>query len=124
MKFITKHYKKILPVIMATILIISICVVGSLAPSANGTGAGLAEWAVKAYKEGWKYVYGGSAPGAVDCSGLIYSYCGGARGGNEQLNTATESGNVSFFPSAIPSIYLSAGRSLSRTAAVSPSISS
>ncbi len=102
MKFITKHYKKILPVIMATILIISICVVGSLAPSANGTGAGLAEWAVKAYKEEWKYVYGGSAPGAVDCSGLIYSYCGGARGGNEQLNTATESGNVS---DGIPKIH-------------------
>ena len=41
---------------------------------AKGTGAGLAEWALNAYNSGWSYVYGGSTPGAVDCSGLIYSY--------------------------------------------------
>ena len=35
------------------------------------TGIGLAEWAFRAYNEGWTYSYGGSSAGAVDCSGLI-----------------------------------------------------
>lgn len=102
MDLFMKHYKKILPAVLALILIISMCVVGSLAPNASGTGVGLAEWAMKAYKEEWKYVYGGETPGEVDCSGLIYSYCGGERGGTAQLNSATESGNVS---DGIPNIH-------------------
>ena len=47
--------------------------------AASGTGAGLAEYALNAYYEGWSYVWGGTEPGAVDCSGLIWSYCGGNR---------------------------------------------
>lgn len=102
MRFFKKNYKKLLPITLAFILISSICLVGSLAPSASGTGAGLAEWALNAYKDHWKYVYGGSTPGEVDCSGLIYSYCGGERSGTSQLNAATESGNVS---DGIPNIH-------------------
>lgn len=95
MNFVKKHIKSILSVTLALILICSICVVSSIAPSASGTGAGLAEWAMNAYNSGWRYVYGGSSAGAVDCSGLIYSYCGGARVGTDQLNSASASGNVS-----------------------------
>lgn len=94
MNFVKKHYKKILPVFLAVILIASICIAGSVTPSANGTGAGLAEWSLKAYNEGWKYVYGGASAGSVDCSGLIYSYCGGERTATNQLGTATQSGNI------------------------------
>lgn len=95
MNFVKKNLKKIVSISVAVLILASICVVGSLSPNASGTGAGLAEWALNAYNSGWKYVYGGSSAGAVDCSGLIYSYCGGARVGTDQLNSAKESGNVS-----------------------------
>lgn len=90
-----RHLKKILAIAVAVVILASVCVVGSLTSHASGTGAGLAEWALNAYNSGWRYVYGGSSAGAVDCSGLIYSYCGGARVGTDQLNSATSSGNVS-----------------------------
>lgn len=102
MKVLSKHINKIVPVFLVLVLIGGMCLVGSLAPSASGTGAGLAEWAMKAYKENWKYKYGGEAPKEVDCSGLIYSYCGGARTSEEQLKSATESGKVS---SGIPRVH-------------------
>lgn len=90
-----KHLKKIITIAVALVILASVCVVGSLTSHASGTGAGLAEWALNAYNSNWEYVYGGSSAGAVDCSGLIYSYCGGARVGSAQLSSATSSGNVS-----------------------------
>ena len=53
------------------------------------TGIGMAEWAFKAYNEGWKYTYGGSSAGKVDCSGLIRSYCNGKGGGAKALLDAS-----------------------------------
>lgn len=97
-----KHFKKIISVAVAVVILVSVCAVGMLTPHASGTGAGLAEWALGAYNNHWRYVYGGSSAGAVDCSGLIYSYCGGARTGTAQLNSATQSGNVS---SGIPRVH-------------------
>lgn len=88
--------KKLTAVILCVLTLSSVCVFGaSFSVSASGTGAGLAEWALNAYYSGWQYVYGGATPGKVDCSGLIYSYCGGERCGDPQLNTATETGSVS-----------------------------
>ena len=69
---------------MIAAVIASICVVGTVSSSASGTGVGLAEWALNAYYSNWSYVYGGATPGAVDCSGLIYSYAGGYRVGDAQ----------------------------------------
>lgn len=91
-----QRIKKITAIILSVLTLSSFCVFGTaFSASAKGTGAGLAEWALNAYNSGWSYVYGGSSPGAVDCSGLIYSYCGGERCGDPQLNTATETGSVS-----------------------------
>lgn len=91
-----QRIKKITAIILSILTLSSVSVFGSIfSVGASGTGAGLAEWALNAYYSGWSYVYGGSTPGAVDCSGLIYSYCGGERCGDPQLNTATESGSVS-----------------------------
>lgn len=90
-----KYAKRIAVIGLSLMLIVAVCIVGIPSANASGTGAGLAEWAMNAYNSHWKYVYGGSSAGAVDCSGLIYSYCGGARVGSAQLNTATESGSVS-----------------------------
>jgi peptidoglycan hydrolase-like protein with peptidoglycan-binding domain len=91
-----QRIKKLTAIILSILTLSSVCVFGSsTSVGASGTGAGLAEWALNAYYSGWSYVYGGSTPGAVDCSGLIYSYCGGERCGDPQLNTATETGYVS-----------------------------
>ena len=70
-----QRIKKITAIILSVLTLSSVCVFGSsFSAGAKGTGAGLAEWALNAYNSGWSYVYGGSTPGAVDCSGLIYSY--------------------------------------------------
>lgn len=97
-----KYAKRIAVIGLSLMLIVAVCIVGIPSANASGTGAGLAEWAMNAYNSHWKYVYGGASAGAVDCSGLIYSYCGGARVGSAQLNTATESGSVS---SGIPRVH-------------------
>ena len=63
------------------------------------TGIGMAEWALRAYREGWDYKYGGSSAGAVDCSGLIRSYCNGQGGGAAALcNAATVKGTMNTLP--------------------------
>ena len=68
-----QRIKKITAIILSVLTLSSVCVFGSsFSAGAKGTGAGLAEWALNAYNSGWSYVYGGSTPGAVDCSGLIY----------------------------------------------------
>ncbi len=77
---------------IATVSGVSVAAV-SLPAQASGTGAGLAEWALNAYYSNWSYVWGGSSEGAVDCSGLIWSYCGGER--MDMLGASTESGSVS-----------------------------
>ena len=53
------------------------------------TGIGMAEWAFKAYNEGWTYKWGGSSAGKTDCSGLIRSYCNGKGGGAKALLDAS-----------------------------------
>ena len=66
-----QRIKKITAIILSVLTLSSVCVFGSsFSAGAKGTGAGLAEWALNAYNSGWSYVYGGSTPGAVDCSGL------------------------------------------------------
>lgn len=98
-----QRIKKITAIILSVLTLSSVCVFSSsFSAGAKGTGAGLAEWALNAYNSGWSYVYGGSTPGAVDCSGLIYSYAGGERCGNPQLETATETGSVS---TGIPNVH-------------------
>ena len=72
--------KKLIAVALSAVTVASVGVVGSsISAGASGTGAGLAEYSLNAYYSGWSYVWGGSSPGAVDCSGLIWSYCGGNR---------------------------------------------
>lgn len=97
-----KTFKKIISIIMVAAVIATICVMGTVTSGASGTGAGLAEWALNAYNSGWRYVYGGSTPGTVDCSGLIYSYAGGYRGGNDQTFNASYRGYLS---NGIPNIH-------------------
>lgn len=97
-----KKFKKIISIIMVAAVIASVVVVGTVSSSASGTGVGLAEWALNAYYSNWSYVYGGSTPGAVDCSGLIYSYAGGYRVGDAQTFNSDYRGSMS---GGIPNIH-------------------
>lgn len=90
-----KKCKKIISIIMVVAMLSCICVLSTVSSSASGTGVGLAEWSLNAYYSGWSYVYGGSSAGAVDCSGLIYSYAGGHRTGDAQLYNSSYTGSVS-----------------------------
>ena len=92
-----KLLHKCLSLTLVVMLMASLCLGASFSASANDkTGAGLAEYAMTAYNEGWKYVWGGASYGEVDCSGLIYSYVGGgARVTEDMLYSSPESGYVS-----------------------------
>ena len=90
--------KRILTLILAVSIIATIAVVGTSPVSASGSGAGLTNWAYRAFNEGWSYVWGGSTVGAVDCSGLIYSYAGGERVTEGMIAAAPESGSMDSLP--------------------------
>ncbi|MBQ3416833.1 MAG: peptidoglycan-binding protein [Ruminococcus sp.] len=94
--------KKIISVLLVVVLIAGVCVIGTISSGASGTGTGLAEWALNAYYSKWSYVYGGATPGAVDCSGLIYSYAGGYRVGDAQTFNSSYRGYLS---DGIPNIH-------------------
>ncbi len=105
-----KTLKKVLSIIMIAALVASIFVVSTLSSGASATGAGLAEYALNAYNSNWSYVYGGSEPGAVDCSGLIWSYCGGNR--TSMLDDAQSNGrDWGYVSNGIPRVH---GLGLSR----------
>ena len=103
-----KLLHKCLSLTLVVMLVASLCSGASLCASAdNKTGAGLAEYAMTAYNEGWIYVWGGASYGAVDCSGLIYSYVGGgARVTEDMLYSSPESGYVSDGVPDIPGLGL------------------
>ncbi len=90
--------KRILTLLLSGAVLSTASVVGSFTASASVSGAGLTEWAYRAYNEGWQYVWGGSSVGAVDCSGLIYSYAGGERVTEGMIAAASQSGSMSSLP--------------------------
>ena len=104
----SKISRKCLSLVLVLMLLASLSVNGALNASAdNKTGDGLAAYAMTAYNEGWSYVWGGASYGAVDCSGLIYSYVGGgARVTEDMLYSSPESGYVSDGVPDIPGLGL------------------
>lgn len=105
-----KVFKKVITLLMIAALITGMTVIGTISPGASGTGTGLAEWAMRAYNEGWSYVWGGDSVGAVDCSGMITSYCGGNR--TSMLADAKANGrDWGYVSSGVPNIH---GLGLSR----------
>ena len=104
----SKILRRCLSLVLVVMLLASLTISGSLTASAdNKTGDGLAAYAMNAYNEGWKYVWGGASYGAVDCSGLIYSYVGsGARVTEDMLYSSPESGYVSDGVPDIPGLGL------------------
>ena len=104
----SKISRKCLSLALVFMLLASVTLNGALDASAdNKTVDGLAAYAMRAYNEGWRYVWGGASEGAVDCSGLIYSYVGGgARVTEDMLYSSPESGNVSDGVPDIPGLGL------------------
>lgn len=104
----SKILRRCLSLVLVIMLLASLSISGTLSASAdNKTGDGLAAYAMTAYNEGWKYVWGGASYGYVDCSGLIYSYVGGgARVTEDMLYSSPESGYVSDGVPDIPGIGL------------------
>ncbi len=103
--------KKLIAIALSAATVSGIAVTSTgITAGASGTGAGLAEYALNAYYEGWSYVWGGCSPGAVDCSGLIWSYCGGDR--TSMLSDAQANGmDWGYVDSGIPRVH---GLGLSR----------
>lgn len=92
-------YKRIVCAVLAAVMTVLIALPVDAAVIKGKTGIGMAEWALRAYNEGWKYVYGGSSEGTVDCSGLIRSYCNGKGGGAKALlDASSKSGSISTIP--------------------------
>ncbi|MGN0474456.1 MAG: peptidoglycan-binding protein [Acutalibacteraceae bacterium] len=95
-----KFFKSLLAFILSGIIFFSMTISTVSAAVIKGkTGIGMAEWAFRAYNEGWVYKYGGSSAGAVDCSGLIRSYCNGQGGGAKALlNASSVNGSTNDMP--------------------------
>lgn len=98
-----KKCKAVLSLVLSFMMLLTGIVMGTTeAFAATSTGVGLSAHALKAYNENWSYVWGGSSPGAVDCSGLIYSYNGVGGIRTDMLAASPEWGYVS---NGIPRIH-------------------
>lgn len=105
------RFKKIISAILSVGIVAGVAIPAtSLSAGAVSTGAGLAEHALNAYYEEWSYVWGGTEVGAVDCSGLIWMYCGGNR--TSMLSDAQANGrDWGYVDNGIPRVH---GLGLSR----------
>lgn len=91
-----KTGRAIISLLLAIAIIFSIFAVGTISAfAATSTGVGLSAYCLNAYYEQWDYVWGGSTPGTVDCSGLIYSYNGVGGVRTDMLSSSSEWGYVS-----------------------------
>lgn len=98
-----KKCKAALSLALSVIMLCTVLIMGtSQVFAATSTGVGLSAHALRAYNENWSYVWGGSSPGAVDCSGLIYSYNGVGGIRTDMLSSSSEWGYVS---NGIPRIH-------------------
>lgn len=100
---IKRLVKRSLAVVLSAMIALCMLITGAPMVSAEApTNVGLAAWALRAYREGWAYVWGGTSVGAVDCSGLIASYHGVGGIRFDMLASTPEWGYVS---NGIPNIH-------------------
>ena len=94
--------KRIVSILMIVAILAGMCATGTITAHASSTGIGLANWALNAYYSSWAYVYGGTSPGAVDCSGLIWTYNGVGGSRCDMMGASPCTGSVS---NGIPNIH-------------------
>lgn len=75
--FKCKKARIVLSLLLTVVMLFSVIAVGTATMSAEtSTGIGLCAHSLRAYNEGWPYVWGAMTEGAVDCSGMIMLYNG------------------------------------------------
>ncbi len=98
-----KVIKKVIAAGLSMSVVAGMMVSVSMTASAeSSTGVGLSAHALRAYREGWSYVWGGTSYGAVDCSGLIYTYNGVGGSRVDMLGSSYSYGYVS---NGVPNIH-------------------
>ena len=98
-----KMMKKSIAVVLTAMIAVCMLITGApIASAETATNVGLAAHALRAYREGWRYVWGGTSYGAVDCSGLIATYHGVGGIRVDMLASSSEWGYVS---NGIPNIH-------------------
>ena len=98
-----KKMRKVIAGALSASIITTMLLSGAMTANAeSSTGVGLSAHALRAYREGWSYVWGGTLYGAVDCSGLIWTYNGVGGCRVDMLACASEWGYVS---SGVPNIH-------------------
>ncbi|MBQ1712522.1 MAG: peptidoglycan-binding protein, partial [Firmicutes bacterium] len=91
-----KLVKKSIALVLTAMIAAMMLITGTpVAFAETPTNVGLAAHALRAYREGWSYVWGGTSYGAVDCSGLIYSYHGVGGCRVDMLGSSSDWGYVS-----------------------------
>mgnify|MGYP000715430422 CR=1 FL=1 len=97
---VRSRMKRLAAVVLSLAVVVPAGVFGTSqqAEAAGPTGAGLAAHALNAYNEGWAYSYGSASPGAVDCSGLIYSYYGVGGIRSDMMAMSPQTGSIGSLP--------------------------
>ena len=97
---VRSRMKRLAAVVLSLAVVVPVGVFGTSqqAEAAGPTGAGLAAHALNAYNEGWAYSYGSASPGAVDCSGLIYSYYGVGGIRSDMMAMSPQTGGIGSLP--------------------------
>ena len=98
-RFVKKSLALVLSIMIAALMLIS---GAPMASAETSTNVGLAAHCLKAYREGWIYVYGSAQYGVVDCSGLIVTYNGVGGSRVDMLGSSYEWGYVS---NGVPNIH-------------------
>lgn len=96
-----KKIRKLVAILLVTVIMCSagvFCSNNIKANAASATGVGLSEFVLKAYYEGWSYVYGAMSYGCVDCSGLIMLYNGVGGSRTEMCYVASTKGYMDTLP--------------------------
>ena len=98
-----KVIKKSLAIVLTAVIAACTVMTGtSVAQAESATNVGLSAHCLRAYREGWIYVWGGTTEGYVDCSGLIASYNGVGGIRVDMLASSSEWGYVS---NGVPNIH-------------------
>ena len=99
-----KLFKQLCAVLLSVMMLITFA--PAVHANSTATNAGLAEHCLRAYREDWTYVYGGTSNGYVDCSGLIATYKGVGGWRTDMLASCQNEGRAwGYVSNGVPNIH-------------------